>query len=84
LKIQTKDGFEATIAMDHPTKLGTMIATLLNVGSNPKRNCQAEVGIAMLKGAHYGNPIGKILPMQAALVKLIVDEAKSLSQHHFW
>ncbi len=38
----------------------------------------------MLKGAHYGNPIGKILPMQAALVKLIVDEAKSLSQHHFW
>jgi len=30
----------------------------------------------MLKGAYYGNPIGKILPTQTEPVKLIVDEAK--------
>lgn len=76
-RLQTSDDrtVTATIAMDHPTS-GATIVTLLNVGFSPKTKCQAEVGIAMLKGSSYGNPVGRMSPPRTEPVSLMVDQTR--------
>jgi hypothetical protein len=39
----------ASIAMDYPGALGTVVTGLINIGFGPKR-CQPEMGIALIKG----------------------------------
>ena len=74
--VQTSDDgtVVASIVTDHPTATGTMVVSMLNIGFGPTRGCQPEIGIALLKGSGYGNPIGKMPPAQTEPVNLVVDQ----------
>jgi hypothetical protein len=62
----------ATAASDHTGSVGTVV-TMLNVGFNRKRGCRAELGFAVLKGATYGEPVGKQSPPRTEPIMLAVD-----------
>lgn len=46
----------------------------MNVGFAPKDGCQAELGIAMLKGNGYGTPVGRLSPPHTEPISFAVDK----------
>ena len=52
----------ASIGVDYPGGQGVTILGLLNVGFGTRDGCQPEIGVALLKGAHYGSAVGRISP----------------------
>lgn len=84
-KVQTADDETtvATIATDHLGRSGRTIVTLLNVGFAPNRECQPEIGIAMLEGSGYGKIIGKISPPRTEPIQLTVDDKLIATQQPF-
>ena len=62
----------ASAASDRAGDVGTVV-TMLNVGFNGKRGCRAELGFAVLKGATYGEPVGKRSPPRTEPIMLEVD-----------
>src|SRR4051794_8056248 len=70
-----KDGTAVeTIVIDRPGPAGGKLMTILNLGFGPKDGCVPELAIAVLKGAGYGKPQGKVLPPNTDPVGLKVDD----------
>ena len=65
----------ATVTAEQVGSGGT-IMTLLNVGFNAQRGCRAELGFAMLKGAAYGETVGKQSPPRTEPIVLMVDDVR--------
>lgn len=62
----------ASSASYHAGNPGTVVA-ILDVSFNGKRGCRAELGFAVLRGATYGELVGKQSPQRTEPIILEVD-----------
>jgi hypothetical protein len=64
----------ASLILQHPNSQGKERVTVLNIGFGPGGGCAPEVGMAVLKGDGYGNPVSKILPSQTKPIDFMIDD----------
>ena len=63
----------ASLGMEYPSSQGVTILGLLNVGFGARDRCQPEIGVALLKGRHYGSAVGRISPPRTEPISLVIN-----------
>lgn len=80
------DGDGATVAsltLDHVNQGNLNMLAVFNVGFAAKTHCHGEIGTALLSGAGYGRPVGRVDPSKTDVMAVRVDSNSEWAVHPF-
>jgi hypothetical protein len=83
--VQTDDdgAMVASLMLDHINQNNPNIIAVFNVGFAAKTHCQGEIGTALLSGAGYGQPVGRVDPSKTDIMVMRVDSNSEWAVHPF-